>query len=100
MIICVFYFDLCFIKYKYYQMFIILLILFKLVVLEEVSNDSSYYQYYFCCKKIIIFSVNYIMYGDNVYICMKIFFEYYLLIMIYVKRLVGSKMERELDLEL
>lgn len=34
------------------------------------------------------------MYDDNVYICKKIFFEYYLLIIIYVKRLVGGKMER------
>ena len=34
------------------------------------------------------------MHGDNVHICMKTSFEYHSLTMTYVKRLVGSKMER------
>ena len=34
------------------------------------------------------------MHGDNVHICMKTSFEYHSLTITYVKRLVGSKMER------
>ena len=39
------------------------------------------------------------MHNDDVHICMKTSFEYHSLTMTYVKRLVGSKTERELDPE-
>lgn len=50
----------------------------------------------FVVKKTTIFSVYHIMHDDNVHICMKTSFEYHSLTMTYVKKLVGSKTEREL----